>query len=109
MALSERGSEVGVRERHAVLDIRREVVGPGGRDDVDLERHPGAQLDRRPARNRRVDPFVEPDLMPGIEEDPEERVTEMALDDLEERAAGLARSEERRVGKEWRARGAPGD
>ena len=29
-----------IGERDSVLDVRREVVRPGRRDDVDLERHP---------------------------------------------------------------------
>ena len=79
-----------VGERDAVLDVRREVGRSGRGDDVDLERHPGAQLDRRAGRDRRVDPLVEVDLVARVEEDPEERVAEMAVDDLVERAAGLA-------------------
>ena len=45
-------AKVGVGERHAVLDVRREIVGAGRRDDVDLERHPGAKLDRRAGEDR---------------------------------------------------------
>ncbi len=40
-------------------------------------------------RDRRVDPLVEVDLVPGVQEDPEERVAEVAVDDVEQRAAGL--------------------
>ena len=43
-----------------------------------------------PARDRRVDPLVERELVAGVQEDPEERVAEVAVDDLLERAAGLA-------------------
>ena len=85
----ERGAQRRVGERDAVLDVGREVVGPGRRDDVDLERHPGPELDRRAARDRRVDPLVELDLVARVEEDPEERVAEVPVDDLVERAAGL--------------------
>ena len=34
-----------VGERDPVFDVRREVLGPGRRNHVDLQRHPGPQLD----------------------------------------------------------------
>ena len=45
---SERLPQAGIGQGDPVLDVRREVVGAGGRDDVDLERHAGPQLDPRP-------------------------------------------------------------
>ena len=71
------------------------------------KRHPRAQLDRRAGGDRRVDPLVEVDLVAGVEEDPEERVAEVAVDDRVERAAGLAdpqRAVPLRDGREVRAR-----
>ena len=85
----ERGTQRLVGEGDAVLDVGREVVRAGRRDDVDLERHARAQLDRRPGRDRRVDPLVEVDLVAGVEEDPEERVAEPPVDDLLEHPARL--------------------
>ena len=46
--LGERRAQRLVGERDAVLDVGREVVGAGRGDDVDLQRHAGAQLDRDP-------------------------------------------------------------
>ena len=85
----ERVTERRVGEGDAVLDVGREVVRPGRRDDVDLEGHARAQLHLRSGRDRRVDPLVEMDLVPGVQEDPEERVAEPAVDDLLERPARL--------------------
>ena len=75
-ANSDRSALVGQRE--AVLDVRREVLGPGRGDHVHLERHARTQLDRRSRRDRRVDPLVQVDLVPRVQEDPEERVAEPA-------------------------------
>ena len=89
VAAGERGAQRLVGECHAVLDVGREVVGAGGRDHVGLERHPRAELDGRAGRERRVDPFVEADQVPGVEEDPEERIAEPPHDRVVQRAAGL--------------------
>ena len=43
-----------------------------------------------PGGDRRVDPFVEVDLMAGVEEDAEERVAEVPIDDARQLAAGDA-------------------
>ena len=43
-----------------------------------------------PGEHRRVDPLVEVQLVAGVEEDPEERVAEMAVDDRLQLAADLA-------------------
>ena len=43
-----------------------------------------------PGPDRRVDPLVEMNLVARVEEDPEERVAQAAVDDRLERAAGLA-------------------
>ena len=76
-----------VGEGDPVLDVRREVVRAGRRDDVDLERHPGCEGDRRAAEDRRVDPLVEMDLVARVQEDPEERIAEPPVDDRLEVAA----------------------
>src|SRR5205823_14774857 len=65
------------------------------RDDVDLERHPGLQLHGRSGIDRRAHPLVETDLVARVQEDPEERVAEMAIDDRLERSTGLADVERR--------------
>ena len=44
----------------------------------------------RSRRHRRVHPLVEVDLVARVEEDAEERVAEVSVDDLVERASGLA-------------------
>ena len=79
-----------VGQRQAVLDVRREVRRAGRRDDVALQRRAGAQLDRRAGEHRRAHPLVEVQLVAGVEEDPEERVAEVAVDDLLQRPADLA-------------------
>ncbi len=90
IAAGELGTQRLVGECNAVLDIAREVVRAGRRDDVDLHRHARSQLHARPRPDRRVDPLVEVDLVAGVEEDAEERVAQPAVDDLLQRAAGLA-------------------
>ncbi len=90
MRLREGVAERRVGERDAILDVGREMVRPGRRDDVDLEGHARPELDRRAGEDRRVDPFVEPDLVARVEEDAKERVAEAARDDVVEDAAGLA-------------------
>ena len=76
-----------------VLDVRREVLGAGGRDDVDLEGHPRSQLDGRAAEDRRAHPFVEVELVTRVEEDPEERVAQMLVDDGLQLTSGDADAE----------------
>ena len=90
VAGGELGAERRVGEGDAVLDVRREVRRARRRDDVDLHRHPGAELDRRARPDRRVDPLVEVELVARVEEDAEERVAQVAVDDGLERPAGLA-------------------
>ena len=79
-----------VGQRDAVLDVGREVRRPGGRDDVALQGRARPQLDRRVRGDRRVDPLVEVELVPGVEEDPEERVAQTAVDDGLQLTADLA-------------------
>ena len=78
-----------VGEGDAVLDVGSEVRRAGGGDDVDLERHPRAQLGRRARRDGGVHPLVQVDLVPGVQEDAEERITQPTRHDVVERGAGL--------------------
>src|SRR5437867_9876701 len=83
----ERAPQRLVGDRDAVLDVRREVLRSGRGDDVDLQGHPGAELDRGAGPDWRVDPLVEVKLVTGIERDAEERIAEPPVDDLVESAA----------------------
>ena len=53
VARGELGAKRLIGERDAILDVGREVVRAGRRNDVDLERHARAQLDLG-VRARRV-------------------------------------------------------
>ena len=89
-AAAKRRPQVRIREGDPVLDVGREPGRAGRRDDVHLERHPGAELDRGAREDRRAHPLVQAQLVAGVEADPEEGVAEPAIDDLLEHAALLA-------------------
>src|SRR5690606_38051686 len=82
--------ELLVGQGDAVFDVRREVGGLRGRDHVNLHRHPRPELDVGVGIEGARHPFVEVDLVTGIEEEPEERVAEATEDDVVEHLALLA-------------------
>ena len=90
----ERRTECLVSERHAILDVGREVVCAGSRNYVYLQRHAGRRASLDP-RNRRVDPFVQVNLVSRVEEDPEKTLSEMAVDHRLKFAAGHPDSKRR--------------
>ena len=80
-----------IGEGDPVLDVGREPWRSGGRDDVHLQRHPGARARPvEPGKTGELTHSSRPQLVAGVEPDPEERVAEPAVDDLLEHAARLA-------------------